>query len=174
MDQGRAGDPRIYVVTALFLVCIISGGFLLGLYIFLPPKNVRTWYPAAALILLGIPWIFWFFTYFYRCIRPHNVSLNQQPSKSSVGSPTFDRGASPVSPKSPPPPSIESLLPLPDGASRPPSRGHVEDGVAVTDEKGESQIEYKRVEDSNTRSSDKESVGSSKEHEMPLAHPVYS
>ncbi|KAL5549639.1 hypothetical protein UlMin_004870 [Ulmus minor] len=70
MEQ-RKGDVRVYVVSGLFFSCIITGGVFLSLYIFLPETQTSNWYPIAGMVLVAIPWAFWFFTYVYRCFKPN-------------------------------------------------------------------------------------------------------
>lgn len=72
--EERKGDPRFYLLSAFFFSCIVTGGLFLGLYIFLPPDETQPWYPIPGLILVAIPWIFWFLTYIYRCIRPKHAT----------------------------------------------------------------------------------------------------
>lgn len=69
MDE-RKGDARIYVVSFLFFDCIVAGGVLLCLYIFLPQTNPASSYPIAGMVLVGIPWAFWFLAYLYGCCKP--------------------------------------------------------------------------------------------------------
>ncbi|KAE7996189.1 hypothetical protein FH972_000931 [Carpinus fangiana] len=85
MDE-RKEDVRIYVVSILFFACIVAGGFLLCLYIFLPQTNSTSLYPVAGLILVGIPWAFWFLACLYRCCKrradqqPDECESNRGPS----------------------------------------------------------------------------------------------
>ncbi|CAF1887687.1 hypothetical protein YC2023_014279 [Brassica napus] len=75
MEQRR-GDPRIYIVTLLFLSCILSGGVLLGLYLLLPDPNPL--FLPAGMFLAGIPWLFWFLAYLYSCVlKPCTVSVSK-------------------------------------------------------------------------------------------------
>ncbi|ESQ41754.1 hypothetical protein EUTSA_v10015688mg [Eutrema salsugineum] len=75
MDQ-RKGDPRIYIVTLLFLSCIVSGGVLLGLYLLLPDSNPL--FLQAGMFLVGVPWLFWFLAYVYSCVlKPCTVSVSK-------------------------------------------------------------------------------------------------
>ncbi|KAF8103019.1 hypothetical protein N665_0189s0068 [Sinapis alba] len=75
MDQ-RTGDPRIYIVTLLFLSCILSGGVLLGLYLLQPDPNPL--FLQAGMFFVGIPWLFWFLAYLYSCLlKPCVLSLSQ-------------------------------------------------------------------------------------------------
>ncbi|KAL1195484.1 hypothetical protein V5N11_030755 [Cardamine amara subsp. amara] len=75
MDQ-RKGDPRIYIVTLLFLSCIISGGVLLGLYLLLSDPNPL--FLQAGMFFVGVPWLFWFLAYVYSCVlKPFTVSVTK-------------------------------------------------------------------------------------------------
>ncbi|CAH8380997.1 unnamed protein product [Eruca vesicaria subsp. sativa] len=65
MDQ-RTGDPRIYIVTLLFLSCILTGGVLLGLYLIQHDPNPL--FLEAGMFFVGIPWVFWFLAYLYSCL----------------------------------------------------------------------------------------------------------
>ncbi|XWS64964.1 hypothetical protein CRYUN_Cryun05aG0049400 [Craigia yunnanensis] len=67
MQESKQGDARIYIVSTLFLACIVSGGAFLCLYMFRPEAESAPWYPVVGIILVGIPWIFWIGTYIYRC-----------------------------------------------------------------------------------------------------------
>ncbi|KAG2300286.1 hypothetical protein Bca52824_036758 [Brassica carinata] len=79
MDQ-RTGDPRIYIVTLLFLSCILTGGVLLGLYLLQPYPNPL--FLQAGMFFVGIPWFFWFLAYLYSCLlKPCIVSLSQRVSR---------------------------------------------------------------------------------------------
>lgn len=68
MEEGREGDIRVPLVSALFCLFVIAGGVFLILYVYLP-ENSQPWYPIVALLLIGSPWIFWFLTYIYTCIK---------------------------------------------------------------------------------------------------------
>lgn len=75
MDQ-RKGDPRIYIVTLLFLSCIISGGVLLGLYLVFSDPNPL--FLQAGMFFVGVPWLFWFLAYVYSCVlKPCTVSVSK-------------------------------------------------------------------------------------------------
>ncbi|KAL0735664.1 hypothetical protein Bca4012_011874 [Brassica carinata] len=79
MDQ-RTGDPRIYIVTLLFLSCILTGGVLLGLYLLQPYPNPL--FLQAGMFFVGIPWFFWFLAYLYSCLlKPCILSLSQRVSR---------------------------------------------------------------------------------------------
>ncbi|CAK7333801.1 unnamed protein product [Dovyalis caffra] len=101
--EKKKGDPRIYIVIALFFACLVSGGVLLALYMFLPENNVNWWYSIAGMILVAIPWAFWFLTCIYRCIRPVGYT-NSEPCTSPLGSPFSRRevAAAASSPRNPP------------------------------------------------------------------------
>ncbi|CAN8300331.1 unnamed protein product [Cochlearia groenlandica] len=74
MEQ-RKGDPRVYIITFLFLSCIISGGVFLGLYLLLSDPNPL--FLQAGMLFVGVPWLFWFLAYVYSCIlKPCTVSLS--------------------------------------------------------------------------------------------------
>lgn len=66
-------DPisgRIFIwliATFLFLSIAVGGSFLI-LYIVLPQNKSRPWLPVAGVILVCLPWLFWFLTCFYRLI----------------------------------------------------------------------------------------------------------
>ncbi|KAK4593652.1 hypothetical protein RGQ29_017670 [Quercus rubra] len=68
--EARKEDVRIYIISFLFFSCIVCGGVFLSIYLFLPQSQSSAWYPIAGLILVGVPWLFWFLAYLYRCIRP--------------------------------------------------------------------------------------------------------
>ncbi|KAF8047081.1 hypothetical protein N665_3217s0003 [Sinapis alba] len=75
MEQRR-GDPRIYIVTLLFLSCIVTGGVLLGLYLLFPDPNPL--FLPAGMFFVGIPWLFWFLAYLYSCVlKPCTVSVSK-------------------------------------------------------------------------------------------------
>ncbi|KAJ4910632.1 putative membrane lipoprotein [Raphanus sativus] len=75
MEQRR-GDPRIYIVTLLFLSCIVTGGVLLGLYLLLPDPDPL--FLTAGMFFVGIPWLFWFLAYLYSCVlKPCTVSVSK-------------------------------------------------------------------------------------------------
>ncbi|KAL5982739.1 hypothetical protein ACLOJK_016815 [Asimina triloba] len=63
----RTTDLRIWIVSSLFFVFIIAGGTFLGLYIAHPETEENSWYPVAGMVLVAIPWFFWFMTFCYRC-----------------------------------------------------------------------------------------------------------
>ncbi|CAH8320208.1 unnamed protein product [Eruca vesicaria subsp. sativa] len=76
MEQRR-GDPRIYIVTLLFLSCILTGGVLLGLYLLLPDPDPL--FLPAGMFFVGIPWLFWFLAYLYSCVlKPCTVSVSKK------------------------------------------------------------------------------------------------
>ncbi|KAF3968866.1 hypothetical protein CMV_007288 [Castanea mollissima] len=77
--EARKEDLRIYIISFLFFSCIVCGGVFLSIYLFLPQSQSSSWYPIVGLILVGVPWLFWFLAYLYRCIKPrHDESeINQ-------------------------------------------------------------------------------------------------
>ncbi|GMN61538.1 hypothetical protein TIFTF001_030632 [Ficus carica] len=85
MDQ-RKGDVRVYIVSGIFFSCIVSGGIFLGLYMFLPQTQSSAWYPILGMILVSIPWTFWFFTFLYWCFKP------DQPPPQFDSSARFSKG----------------------------------------------------------------------------------
>ncbi|GMY23573.1 putative uncharacterized [Fagus crenata] len=97
--EDRKEDARIYIISFLFFACIIGGGVFLSLYILFPQP--KSWYPTAGLILVAIPWVFWFFAYIYSCLKPHEPEFNdshrQTPATpASVATANSSRAESPV------------------------------------------------------------------------------
>ena len=86
--KERKGDARIYLISLFFLVCVVCGGVVLGLYIFLPETFSQSWYTVAGIILVGIPWIFWLFAYLYRCFLPSTSTSNNNNFKASTSTPS--------------------------------------------------------------------------------------
>ncbi|XP_038875814.1 uncharacterized protein LOC120068181 [Benincasa hispida] len=74
--EERKGDARIFIISGLIFLCIISGGILLCLYLFLPESQTPDWYPIVGIVLVSTPWIFWLSIYFYHCLKPTKVQLN--------------------------------------------------------------------------------------------------
>ncbi|KAI3918417.1 hypothetical protein MKX01_041737 [Papaver californicum] len=68
-EEKKQGDARIYLVSCVLFFCIVAGGVFLALYIHLPESESSAWYPAAGMILVGIPWIFWLLTLIYSCLK---------------------------------------------------------------------------------------------------------
>ncbi|XP_027108969.1 uncharacterized protein LOC113782608 [Coffea eugenioides] len=68
MEESREGDCRVPLISSIFCVCVTTGGVLLAMYVFMPSVS-EPWFPIAAFILIGSPWIFWVFTYIYTCIK---------------------------------------------------------------------------------------------------------
>ncbi|XP_060217897.1 uncharacterized protein LOC132645131 [Lycium barbarum] len=66
--EERKGDLRVPLISSLFCLCVLTGGVLLVLYLFVPDHS-QPWFPAAGLILVGSPYIFWLLTYFYTCLK---------------------------------------------------------------------------------------------------------
>ncbi|KAL3537202.1 hypothetical protein ACH5RR_000568 [Cinchona calisaya] len=90
MEESREGDCRVPLISSIFCICVIAGGILLVMYVFTPSYS-ESWFPIAAFILIGSPWIFWAFTYFYTCMktcfRPTNLD-DQQLSRRSPRAPS--------------------------------------------------------------------------------------
>ncbi|XP_047329784.1 uncharacterized protein LOC124933239 [Impatiens glandulifera] len=61
--ENRQGDLMIPLISALFCLSVISGGILLCLWLLNQIQG--NWVPITALILTGIPWVFWFVIYIY-------------------------------------------------------------------------------------------------------------
>ncbi|GAA0186004.1 hypothetical protein Leryth_026556 [Lithospermum erythrorhizon] len=76
MEEHRESDYRVPMIAFLFLLLLISGGIFLILYCFVP-RISQPWFPIAALALIGLPWIFWFMTYIYTCIKGCIKARNQ-------------------------------------------------------------------------------------------------
>ncbi|KAL7120770.1 hypothetical protein ACP275_02G142800 [Erythranthe tilingii] len=68
MEAEKVSDIRVPLVFSIFCLCLVTGGVFLVFYVFVP-KLSQPWYPIVALVLIGSPWIFWFFTYFYTCVK---------------------------------------------------------------------------------------------------------
>lgn len=88
--EERKGDARIYIISGFLFLSVVSGGILLGLYMFLPEKYSSNYYAVAGLILVGVPWIFWFLAYVYKCCSPsydEKRSLKGQVTRSNTASP---------------------------------------------------------------------------------------
>ncbi|CAK9185244.1 unnamed protein product [Ilex paraguariensis] len=68
MEEEREGDIRVPLISALFCLFVISGGVFLVVYVYVPNLS-EPWFPMAAFLLIGSPWIFWFLTYIYTCIK---------------------------------------------------------------------------------------------------------
>ncbi|KAH9706700.1 putative acyl-activating enzyme 19 [Citrus sinensis] len=69
---------------------MIGGRVFVGLYMFLPEKYSSNYYAVAGLILVGVPWIFWFLAYVYKCCSPsydEKRSLKGQVTRSNTASP---------------------------------------------------------------------------------------
>ncbi|KAJ8490362.1 hypothetical protein OPV22_012083 [Ensete ventricosum] len=65
-SRGGAADACIWFVSILFFLLLLAGGAMLVLYMVLPETSTTMWFPAAGMILVGIPWAFWIMTCFYR------------------------------------------------------------------------------------------------------------
>ncbi|CAK9144824.1 unnamed protein product [Ilex paraguariensis] len=68
MEDERGRDVRVPLISSLFCLFVVTGGVFLMLYVFTPQFS-QPWFPIAALILIGSPWLFWFLTYIYTCMK---------------------------------------------------------------------------------------------------------
>lgn len=66
--EDRYGDMRVPLISCIFCICVTGGGILLVIYLFVSNLS-QPWFLPAALILVGSPWLFWFLTYMYTCIK---------------------------------------------------------------------------------------------------------
>lgn len=67
-ECGRpVGSSCVWLVTALLLLSVLSGGGCLVGYVVLPPSEAPGWLPAVGLALVALPWAFWVATCAYRC-----------------------------------------------------------------------------------------------------------
>ncbi|KAK6804204.1 hypothetical protein RDI58_001988 [Solanum bulbocastanum] len=66
--EERVGDLRVPLISSLFCLCVLTGGVLLVLYLFVPDYS-QPWFAPAGLILVGSPYIFWLLTYIYTCLK---------------------------------------------------------------------------------------------------------
>lgn len=67
MEEERP-DFRVPIISGLFFVSSITGGILLIIWLF-DNKDSQPWFPILALILISLPWVFWFLTYIYTFIK---------------------------------------------------------------------------------------------------------
>ncbi|XP_059654296.1 uncharacterized protein LOC132301016 [Cornus florida] len=74
MHGGREGDLRFPIISCLIFLCVLTGGGFLVVYVFVPDLS-QPWHPVAALVLIGFPWVFWFLTYLYTCMK-HSCCVN--------------------------------------------------------------------------------------------------
>lgn len=68
MEDEKEGDIRVPLVFAIFCLLVTAGGLLLVIYVFAPSLS-HPWYPTIAILLVASPWVFWFLTYLYTCIK---------------------------------------------------------------------------------------------------------
>lgn len=97
MEDERARDIRVPLVFFLFSIFLLAGGVFLILYVFVPDSS-RPWYPIAAFVLIGAPWVFWLMTYIYTCIKAcckrNRLEDRQLSQRSSPSIPRSTTGAS--------------------------------------------------------------------------------
>ncbi|KAL3832978.1 hypothetical protein ACJIZ3_007714 [Penstemon smallii] len=68
MEDERERDLRVPLISSLLCLLVSAGGIFLVLYVYVPNLS-QPWYPIAAFVLIGSPWIFWLFTYLYTCMK---------------------------------------------------------------------------------------------------------
>ncbi|KAK4264711.1 hypothetical protein QN277_025849 [Acacia crassicarpa] len=64
-SNGRA---YIWITACVLFICIVAGGACLAAYVLLPEDKVASWLPEAGVILVCLPWAFWFLTFIYRIV----------------------------------------------------------------------------------------------------------
>ncbi|KAG8391390.1 hypothetical protein BUALT_Bualt01G0182700 [Buddleja alternifolia] len=80
MEDEKEGDLRVPLIASLFCLCVTAGGIILVLYAFFPSLS-QPWFPIAALVLIGFPWLFWLFTYLYACMKLRAEADDRQISR---------------------------------------------------------------------------------------------
>lgn len=168
--KDRKGDPRIYIITLFFFLCITCGGLFLGLYIFLPETHSQSWYPIVGFVLVGIPWLFWVCAYIVKCFSPipthPNVYAARTPSK-------VDTPGSPPKPVTPPA-AVEEKSPCAQSpsTSSPGRRVHFGAVVVLGDNEDENKVIKQEEDDRGRESADPQNKASvhPKESEIPLAY----
>ncbi|KAL4183822.1 hypothetical protein AMTRI_Chr11g157050 [Amborella trichopoda] len=75
--EHRSDNACLWLVSCLLLLVIMAGGVLLALDIAMPESESTQWFRPTGMVLVGIPWFFWFTTALYR------VFLHDNPRKSS-------------------------------------------------------------------------------------------
>ncbi|KAL2511578.1 putative membrane lipoprotein [Abeliophyllum distichum] len=85
MEGGREGDILFPLISSLLCLCVLTGGIFLVLYVYLPNIS-QPWFPILAFILIGSPWIFWFLTYLYTCMKACCRAHDHQVSRRYSGS----------------------------------------------------------------------------------------
>lgn len=74
-DQS-AGRAYVWVITSFLCFSLVAGGICLLIYLFYPPSETTHWLPILGVILVGLPWFFWFLTCMYRiCSRVCGISI---------------------------------------------------------------------------------------------------
>ncbi|KAK2998835.1 hypothetical protein RJ639_023537 [Escallonia herrerae] len=171
MEEQKEGDVRVPLISSLFGICVVTGGIFLVLYAFVPDMS-QPWFPIAALVLIGSPWLFWLMTYLYTCIKVccHGTRVEDHQT-SKRGHQTIHRTTTTTNTASAMARNVsrgDSPVNSPDGGR------HVQFGTAVVME-GEN--EDKRGRNGPTaghHEGGESSVASSKECEMPLTLSVSS
>uniref|UniRef100_A0A7N1A2K4 Uncharacterized protein n=1 Tax=Kalanchoe fedtschenkoi TaxID=63787 RepID=A0A7N1A2K4_KALFE len=72
-NEKPPSDVRIYIVIGLFFICIVGGGVLIGVYVFVPDSPL--WYAVSGIFLVGVPWTVWALTYIYSCMKIYRNAL---------------------------------------------------------------------------------------------------
>ncbi|XP_010269116.1 PREDICTED: uncharacterized protein LOC104605878 [Nelumbo nucifera] len=73
VPDPRIGNICIWLISCFFLATITAGGVFLLLYIFFPETESTAWFPVAGMVLVSVPWLFWFLTLVYRCISRDSI-----------------------------------------------------------------------------------------------------
>ncbi|KAJ4950618.1 hypothetical protein NE237_027450 [Protea cynaroides] len=74
VPDPKIGNLYVWLLSSLYFVAIITGGVFLLLYISLPESRATHWFPYIGVTLVGIPWLCWTITLFYRCFTPRGDS----------------------------------------------------------------------------------------------------
>ncbi|XP_073013741.1 uncharacterized protein [Typha latifolia] len=90
--EGKAGDIRVWLVSGLFFLILITGGTFLVLYVAFPENAVPGWFPIAGMVLVAVPWFFWFLTCVYRCFLFRGDDEERQPIRASSVTPVGGGG----------------------------------------------------------------------------------
>ncbi|XP_043694041.1 uncharacterized protein LOC122644713 [Telopea speciosissima] len=75
--EDRKNDTYIYVISGLFCISILAGGVFLTLFITLQETSTTIWFAIIGMVLVGIPWVFWFLICMYRCCT-YPVPVNEK------------------------------------------------------------------------------------------------
>ncbi|KAK8948439.1 hypothetical protein KSP39_PZI006091 [Platanthera zijinensis] len=93
--EEKTGDVRIWLITFLFFLLILTGGVLLVLYITLPETDEAAGLAIAGIVLVSIPWIFWILNciccIIFPRLMPVGDSRNSPVKEEAVESPSGER-----------------------------------------------------------------------------------